>query len=107
MVPRSLELLEALLKSIMGWLPHSSFPRPKIINPTDKWFFLHTWQVGEKEADDDLHAGRYEDFENIDEVVSVLMQNNLNPSSPPIESNVDRVALALRRFTRRTQRGRR
>jgi hypothetical protein len=36
------------------------------------WFWTPEWQAMEREADDDLAAGRYEDFETFDDFIEGL-----------------------------------
>jgi len=44
----------------------------KIISREQEWFWTGKWQEGEKEADEDFEAGRYKDFEDIDELLRDL-----------------------------------
>lgn len=71
-------------------------PRPRRINPKDAWFHTAEWQRAERDAEDDLRAGRYEDFADIDGLIAVLKQND--PTARLDQA--DRVATALRRFRR-------
>ena len=64
---------------------------PKNLN--NAWFRSKPWKDAEKRADDDLRAGRYEDFENIDEVMTVLLQN----AATDRPEQLDKIAEALRR----------
>ena len=34
------------------------------------WFWMSEWQAMEREADEDLDAGRYEDFETMDDFIA-------------------------------------
>ena len=63
----------------------------------DRWFYQTEWQRLEQEAETDLREGRYEDFKEIGELISVLKQNNIVEQT----SNFDRIAAALRRTVRR------
>ena len=36
------------------------------------WFWTSEWQAMEREADDDLDAGRCEDFETLDDMIADL-----------------------------------
>jgi hypothetical protein len=71
--------------------------RPRQIDPKRAWFWSRQWQMAEREADADMQAGRYEDFDSIDQVIAVLKQNAI--SDPP--DAIDRLAAALRRTVRR------
>jgi len=74
-------------------------PVPRVIDPRDKWFYDRVWRSAEREATDDLKAGRYEDFTDIDQVIDVLKESD--PTMTARLDQVDRVAMALRRFRRR------
>lgn len=46
---------------------------PTIQVPEDQaWFWTEEWQKDEKEADEDIKAGRVKSFENVDEVLHWL-----------------------------------
>jgi len=46
---------------------------PKVAVDRDQaYFWSERWQQGEREADDDLRAGRYVDFETMDEFIKSL-----------------------------------
>lgn len=72
-------------------------PRPRRINPKDAWFYTAEWCRAERDAEDDLKAGRYEDFADVDALIAVLKQND--PTARLDQA--DRLAMALRRFRRR------
>lgn len=72
-------------------------PRPHQINPKDTWFYTAEWRRAEREVEDDLKAGRYEDFDSMDGLIAVLKQND--PTAHLDQA--DRLAVALRRFRRR------
>ncbi|MCS6848083.1 MAG: hypothetical protein RMN52_10250 [Anaerolineae bacterium] len=72
-------------------------PRPRRINPKDAWFYTAEWRRAERDAEDDLKAGRYEDFADVDALIAVLKQND--PTARLDQA--DRLAMALRRFRRR------
>ena len=36
------------------------------------WFWTSEWQAMEREADEDLDAGRYEDYETLDDFIEDL-----------------------------------
>ena len=45
------------------------------IEPTDPaqaWFWSEEWQAGEREADDDIAAGRYRTFDSMDDLLDDL-----------------------------------
>lgn len=62
-------------------------------NLNDAWHRSKAWKEAEKRADDDLRAGRYEDFGTIDEVMAVLLQN----AATDHPDQLDKIAEALRR----------
>lgn len=37
------------------------------IDPAQAWFWTPEWQAKERQVDDDLAAGRYQDFDNTDD----------------------------------------
>jgi antitoxin PrlF len=43
-----------------------------VIDATQAWFWSHAWQAGEREAADDLAAGRSRVFESSDKFLSSL-----------------------------------
>ncbi len=43
----------------------------KEINPQQLWFWTNEWQQQERQADEDLIQGRYEDFDNLDDLFDV------------------------------------
>ncbi len=42
------------------------------IDPDQAWFWTPSWQAGEREVDDDLAAGTYEEFASMDEFLNTL-----------------------------------
>lgn len=42
------------------------------IDPAQHWFWTQQWQAREREADEDLAAGRYTDLDNGDEFLANL-----------------------------------
>ena len=96
-------IIIAVVDVVIAWFDASRFslspPAPRIIDPRDQWFYVHAWQQAEREVDDDLRAGRYEDFTDMDQVIVVLKEND--PTATARLDQVDRVALALRRFRRK------
>jgi antitoxin MazE len=52
-------------------------PVKTITIPRDQaWFWTPEWQEKEREADDDLGSGRYEDFDRLEEVFRNLRREN-------------------------------
>jgi len=45
---------------------------PIDIEPDQKWYWTPQWQAAEREADDDIGAGRTRDFETIDDLLGDL-----------------------------------
>lgn len=43
-----------------------------VIERTQAYFWTDRWQAGEREAETDLQAGRYADFDNIDDLLGEL-----------------------------------
>ena len=43
-----------------------------MIDPTQAWFWTTEWQAGEREADEDIAAGRVERFESDEEFQAAL-----------------------------------
>ncbi|MDD3364999.1 MAG: AbrB/MazE/SpoVT family DNA-binding domain-containing protein [Syntrophomonas sp.] len=43
-----------------------------VIDRKQAWFWGNSWQVGEKEADEDFKAGRFETAESVDELMKKL-----------------------------------
>lgn len=41
------------------------------IDPEQRWFWTIRWQEKEREADEDLRQGRYEDFEDLDDLFNI------------------------------------
>jgi AbrB family looped-hinge helix DNA binding protein len=44
----------------------------KVIDPTQAWFWTPEWQAKEREADEDIAAGRVERFESDEEFLAAL-----------------------------------
>lgn len=42
----------------------------------ESWFWSEEWQAGEREAEEDFKAGRYEDFDTIDSLITYLHAEN-------------------------------
>lgn len=43
-----------------------------LIEPDHSWWWLETWQKGEREAEKDLKAGRVKEFENVEDLIKDL-----------------------------------
>ena len=51
--------------------------RPKrLIRKGQEWFWSDAWQAAEREADEDLLAGRVSKFKSADEAIAFLRQQN-------------------------------
>lgn len=46
--------------------------RPHEIDPDQAWFWTETWQRMEREADDDIAAGRHKTFDSVEEFLADL-----------------------------------
>ncbi len=44
----------------------------KLIDPLQGWYWTKEWQQMEKEADNDLANGRYRDFDNLEDLLKDL-----------------------------------
>lgn len=42
------------------------------IDPAQAWFWTEEWQAKEREADADLEAGRYDQFDDVDDFMNSL-----------------------------------
>ena len=80
-----------LRNAIRVWIQR----RPPL-DKRDQWFWKSAWQRGEKNVDADLRAGRYDDFNSIEEVLGVLTPP---PQTEPLSPRMLLVQ-ALRRFRR-------
>ncbi len=60
--------------------PEGILLRPrKVIDATQAWFWTAAWQHGEREADEDLAAGRVERFDSGEEFVAGLEARRSSP----------------------------
>ena len=41
-------------------------------DPDQAWFWTPEWQAGERQADEDLRTGNYEDFDTMDDLIASL-----------------------------------
>lgn len=48
----------------------------KLIDKSQAWYWTEEWQKGEREADADIAAGRYKDFDTIEELLADLHGEN-------------------------------
>ena len=57
------------------------------IDPTQAWFWTREWQTKEREADDDLAAGRGTTYASDDELLAALEERTkpLDSSLPSVE----------------------
>ncbi|MBI4334193.1 MAG: hypothetical protein HY673_23260 [Chloroflexi bacterium] len=44
----------------------------RLVDKDQAWFWTERWQKGEKEADDDIRAGRVHHFENAESAIECL-----------------------------------
>ena len=44
----------------------------QLIDKDQTWFWTKEWQAAEREAEDDLRAGRVKDFDTLDELIADL-----------------------------------
>lgn len=43
-----------------------------VINRSQAWFWTPEWQAAEREASEDIEAGRVSDFDSVDEAIATL-----------------------------------
>jgi AbrB family looped-hinge helix DNA binding protein len=48
----------------------------KLIDPTQSWYWTPEWQAKEREADLDLSAGKYHEFDTVEELLNDLHNEN-------------------------------
>jgi len=41
-------------------------------DPDQAWFWTPAWQAGERQADEDISTGNYEDFDTMDDFIATL-----------------------------------
>ena len=46
----------------------------RLIDADEAFFYTPEWQAAEREVDEDLAAGRYKDFETVDDLIADLKQ---------------------------------
>ncbi|MEW6405030.1 MAG: AbrB/MazE/SpoVT family DNA-binding domain-containing protein [Chloroflexota bacterium] len=47
-----------------------------LVERSQAYFWTERWQEGEREADEDLRAGRYKDFDDIESLLEELESDN-------------------------------
>ena len=52
-------------------------------DPDQAWFWTPVWQAAEREADEDIRAGRVETFATMDEFMNTLFDASVGPSGKP------------------------
>ena len=53
--------------------PYSDTEMPKkLVDKSQAYFWTKKWQEGEREADEDIKAGRVKTFESVEELISDL-----------------------------------
>jgi hypothetical protein len=53
-------------------IPIPDLKRPKRIPKDQAWSWTEEWQAGEREANADLKAGRYKEFDSVEELIADL-----------------------------------
>ena len=53
-------------------LLRASQPTDEPHDPDQAWFWTEEWQKGEREADEDIRAGRIESFDTMEEFLATL-----------------------------------
>ena len=46
----------------------------KLVDKSQAYFWTRRWQEGEREADEDIKAGRVKNFDSVDELIQDLEQ---------------------------------
>ncbi len=47
-----------------------------VIDRSQAYFWTQRWQQGEQEAEEDLRAGRYQDFDSMDQLIQSLKDDS-------------------------------
>ena len=55
----------------------------KLIDKEQAWFWTKRWQEGDKEAEEDIRAGRVESFTNIEQAISFLDKQTRDKARNP------------------------
>src|SRR4030043_922373 len=58
----------------------------RLVDKEQVWFWTNRWQQGEKEAEEDIHAGRTHDFPDAKNAVAFLHKQTGKKSSKASES---------------------
>lgn len=48
-------------------------------DPDQAWFWTPEWQAGERQTDEDLRTGNYEDFDTMDDFITSLKEEMTTP----------------------------
>lgn len=48
--------------------------RPQTVSKEDEWFWSPRWQTGEREVDEALARGEYQDFDTVEAAITALHQ---------------------------------
>ena len=56
-------------------------PAPNI-DPEQAWFWTERWQKMEREADEDFSAGRYKEYDNIEDLIAEIEKRANAKNSP-------------------------
>lgn len=81
MTTKEISLLEDILKAITGLGDEVKAVAREVealnrrmaaLEPEQAWYWSAEWQAWEQEADENLAAGDYEEFETVDEFVASL-----------------------------------
>ena len=75
-IPASLvpqfEVWGRLTVKLFGELRRRAGLKPQSIPDDQAWFWTEEWQKGEREVDEALARGEYQDFESVDELIKEL-----------------------------------
>lgn len=58
--------------TIKWYAIHSQTKERIEIDPEQAWFWTEEWQAKERQADEDIAEGRYEEFDNLDDFIASL-----------------------------------
>lgn len=70
-----LEAWGEMTTKLFGQLRHEAGLKPAIIPDDQAWFWTKAWQQGEKEVDEALTTGDYQDFESVNELLQELQSH--------------------------------
>ena len=57
----------------------------KLVDKDQAWFWTERWQQGEREAEEDIRAGRVEHFANAKEAIASLHEKARGSSNRPVK----------------------